>query len=98
MWWSEDALNGLTDYIAFRRSLIVKADALPLLDLFEKKMRLEVPLFQRQYVWTLEQQWEPLWEDVSREFAEFIEGLSDGPVHFLGAMVMDQKQTPATKL
>ena len=76
----------------------MKADALPLLDLFEKKMRLEVPLFQRQYVWTLEQQWEPLWEDVSREFAEFIEGLSDGPVHFLSAMVMDQKQTPATKL
>ena len=38
----------------------MKADAVPLLDLFEKKMRLEVPLFQRQYVWTLEQQWEPL--------------------------------------
>ncbi len=69
---------------------------MPLLDLFEKKMRLEVPLFQRQYVWSREQQWEPLWEDVSRKFAEFIEGRSDGPVHFLGAMVLDQKQTPAT--
>ena len=65
----------------------MKADAVPLLDLFEKKMRLEVPLFQRQYVWTLEQQWEPLWEDVSRKFAEFIEGRPDGPVHFLGAIV-----------
>jgi hypothetical protein len=74
----------------------MKADAVPLLDLFEKKMRLEVPLFQRQYVWSREQQWEPLWEDVSRKFAEFIEGRSDGPVHFLGAMVLDQKQTPAT--
>lgn len=74
----------------------MKADAVPLLDLFEKKMRLEVPLFQRQYVWSLEEQWEPLWEDVSRKFAEFIEGRSDGPVHFLGAMVLDQKQTPAT--
>lgn len=74
----------------------MKADAVPLLDLFEKKMRLEVPLFQRQYVWALEQQWEPLWEDVSRKFADFIEGRSDGPVHFLGAMVLDQKQTPAT--
>ena len=59
----------------------VKADAVPLLDLFEKKMRLEVPLFQRQYVWSREQQWEPLWEDVSRKCAEFIEGRSDGPVH-----------------
>lgn len=74
----------------------MKADAIPLMDLFEKKMRLEVPLFQRQYVWSREQQWEPLWEDVSRKFAEFIEGRSDGPVHFLGAMVLDQKQTPAT--
>lgn len=74
----------------------MKADAVPLLDLFEKKMRLEVPLFQRQYVWSREQQWEPLWEDISRKFAEFIEGRSDGPVHFLGAMVLDQKQTPAT--
>ena len=74
----------------------MKADAVPLLDLFEKKMRLEVPLFQRQYVWTLEQQWEPLWEDVSRKFAEFIEGRPDGPVHFLGAMVLDQKETPVT--
>ncbi len=74
----------------------MKADAVPLLDLFEKKMRLEVPLFQRQYVWTREQQWEPLWEDIARKCAEFIAGRVDGPVHFLGAMVLDQKQTPAT--
>lgn len=42
----------------------MKADAVPLLNLFEKKMRLEVPLFQRQYVWNQEEQWEPLWEDI----------------------------------
>ena len=41
----------------------MKANAVPLLALFERKMRLEVPLFQRQYVWSREQQWEPLWED-----------------------------------
>lgn len=74
----------------------MKADAVPVLDLFEKRMRLEVPLFQRQYVWSAEQQWEPLWEDVKRKFTEFIEGRDDGPVHFLGAVVLDQKQTPAT--
>jgi hypothetical protein len=37
------------------------ARAVPLLAIFEKKMRLEVPLFQRQYVWNREHQWEPLW-------------------------------------
>lgn len=74
----------------------MKADALPVLALFERKMRLEVPLFQRQYVWTQEDQWEPLWEDISRKFTEFLEGRRDAPVHFLGAMVLDQKQTPVT--
>lgn len=74
----------------------MKANAVPLLAIFEKKMRLEVPLFQRQYVWNREQQWEPLWEDISRKFAEYLEGRKDTPVHFLGAMVLDQKQTPTT--
>jgi uncharacterized protein with ParB-like and HNH nuclease domain len=74
----------------------MKANAVPLLAIFEKKMRLEVPLFQRQYVWNQESQWEPLWEDISRKFTEYLEGRKDAPVHFLGAMVLDQKQTPTT--
>src|ERR1700752_3389687 len=74
----------------------MKANAAPLLAIFEKKMRLEVPLFQRQYVWSKEQQWAPLWEDISRKFSEYVEGRTDAPVHFLGAMVLDQKQTPTT--
>lgn len=74
----------------------MKADAVPLLVIFEKKMRLEVPLFQRQYVWSREQQWEPLWEDIQRKFAEYLDGRKEAPVHFLGAMVLDQKQTPTT--
>lgn len=74
----------------------MKANAVPLLAIFEKKLRLEVPLFQRQYVWSHERQWEPLWEDISRKFTEYLEGRKEAPVHFLGAMVLDQKQTPIT--
>ena len=74
----------------------MKANAVPLLAIFEKKLRLEVPLFQRQYVWSQSQQWEPLWEDIERKFIECLEGRKDAPVHFLGAMVLDQKQTPLT--
>lgn len=70
------------------------ADAIPLLAIFEKKMQLEVPLFQRQYVWSEERQWADLWKDIARKFSEHLEGNKDGPVHFLGAMVLDQKQTP----
>src|SRR5690349_1447624 len=74
----------------------MNAAASSLLSIVEKKMRLEVPLFQRQYVWGLEQQWEPLWEDISRKFVEYLHGRKDAPVHFLGALVLDQKQTPTT--
>ncbi len=74
----------------------MEAHAIPLLAIFEKKLRLEVPLFQRQYVWSREPQWEPLWDDIARKFIESIEGRQDAPVHFLGAMVLDQKQTPVT--
>lgn len=74
----------------------MKADAVSILAIFERKLRLEVPLFQRQYVWAREQQWEPLWDDISHKFVEYLEGHRDTPVHFLGAMVLDQKQTPTT--
>ena len=72
------------------------ANAVSVLDIFEKKHRLEIPLFQRQYVWNEEHQWAPLWEDISRKVSEYLVGRKDGPVHFLGAMVLDQKQTPTT--
>ena len=76
--------------------VLMIANAISLLAIFEKKIRLEVPLFQRQYVWSQDQQWEPLWEDISRKFVEYLDGQRDAPVHFLGAMVLDQKQVPIT--
>jgi uncharacterized protein DUF262/uncharacterized protein DUF1524 len=74
----------------------MKANAAPLLAIFEPKRRLEVPLFQRQYVWSREKHWDPLWEDLKRKFTDSLEGRKDGPVHFLGAMVLDQQLTPTT--
>ena len=72
------------------------ANTATVLGLFETKTQFEVPLFQRQYVWERVRHWEPLWEDISRKFTEYIEGRPDAPLHFLGAMVLDQKRTPAT--
>jgi len=74
----------------------MKAIAVSLLALFETKMQVEVPLFQRQYVWSRERNWEPLWEDIARKFTDYLDGRKDAPIHFLGAMVLDLKQTPAT--
>ena len=55
------------------------------------KRRYEVPLFQRQYVWNLEDHWEPLWEDIERKFVQRLDGTAPPP-HFLGAMVLDQRR------
>ncbi len=74
----------------------MEANAVAVLDIFETKMQIEVPLFQRQYVWDREKHWEPLWEDISHKFAEYVEGRRDAPLHFLGAMVLDQKRVPIT--
>lgn len=74
------------------------AHAVSLLAVFEKKARLEVPLFQRQYVWGLEIQWAPLWEDLSRKFQERLDAVAESAPHFLGAIVLDQRQTPITEV
>ncbi len=34
--------------------------------IFSQPQRFLVPLFQRPYVWSEEQQWEPLWRDLER--------------------------------
>jgi hypothetical protein len=59
---------------------------------FTQPQRLMVPLFQRPYIWSLEQQWLPLWKDLTR-VAE--RQLRDGTLrqpHFLGAVVLQQAQ------
>jgi hypothetical protein len=53
--------------------------------------RLEVPLFQRPYVWSEERQWEPLWEDVVRVAERQLAAPQEvHQPHFLGAVVLQQ--------
>ncbi len=65
-------------------------------DVFIQPQRFKVPLFQRPYVWNVDDQWEPLWIDVTR----VAERLLDQPhakhqPHFLGAVVLQQLQNPS---
>ena len=69
-----------------------------LLAVFQPKQCLEVPLFQRQYTWNREQQWELLWEDISLKFHEYIQGETEAPPHFLGAIILDQKRSPTVRV
>ncbi len=58
---------------------------------FMQPQRLIVPLFQRPYVWNEENQWAPLWSDVTRLADRVLAepGAKHYP-HFLGAVVLQQ--------
>lgn len=69
--------------------------------LFRGEIRYIIPEFQRPYVWTQEDQWEPLWDDVRNTAESYLNELdlenNDGikaakstPPHFLGAVVVQQ--------
>lgn len=70
-------------------------------DLFQPPIRYVVPPYQRRYVWTEDDQWDPLWEDVSNLAERHLEATqhsiaqSNGRSnHFLGAVVVQQEPQP----
>lgn len=79
----------------------MQANTLTPFQLFGAQVRYVVPIFQRPYVWTLEDQWEPLWGDIRTLAERVLEatgpgyGVPDAPPHFLGAVVLDQQLVPS---
>lgn len=86
----------------------MKADSLNAKDLFGKQVCYAIPAFQRPYVWTQDDQWSPMWDDVQTAAERYLEALAEeGPTgsaaaaetkagrHFLGAVVVKQVPTPA---
>ena len=84
----------------------MRTDILSPKDLFQKDIRYTIPPFQRPYVWTHHNQWEPLWDDVRNVAENYLEELqhSGGDSlkaqeatrpHFLGAVVLKQVPTAA---
>ena len=64
--------------------------------LFEPTQRYVVPMFQRHYVWTKSEQWEPLWYDVEEKHEARRLGRRVTP-HFLGAVILDSARRTSTK-
>lgn len=64
--------------------------------LFQHERRYVVPLFQRAYVWTQDDHWQPLWEDIERQALRSLVELTAGQAvqthHFLGAVVLSNEQ------
>ncbi|MCC7535017.1 MAG: DUF262 domain-containing protein [Deltaproteobacteria bacterium] len=64
--------------------------------LFTHERRYLIPLFQRPYVWTQADQWEPLWDDVRDVAERELDSLDAGAEqehrpHFLGAIVLQPR-------
>ena len=59
--------------------------------------RLLVPLFQRPYVWTRENQWTMLWDDIRRHAELRHSGKPSSP-HFLGAVVLQNQSASVGNL
>ena len=79
----------------------METDILSPTDLFLKPVCYTIPPFQRPYVWSQDEQWEPLWDDVRNVAENYLEELerSGGNIgeaeertapHFLGAVVLQQ--------
>lgn len=78
----------------------MQANTLTPQKLFEHQVRYVIPVFQRPYVWKIEKQWEPLWDDVRAVAEELLDakasvGTQPVPPHFLGAVVLDQQSSPS---
>ena len=73
---------------------------MPIAQIFGAQTRHTVPLFQRPYVWSEEEQWQPLWEDVLGLLERLEARQDDAAVasHFLGTIVLEQSQNPTGSL
>ena len=66
-------------------------------DIFYKPIRYEIPDFQRPYVWTQEEQWEPLWDDIEGKTRESMD-TGKTAFHFMGAIALQQRTNPSNTM
>lgn len=89
----------------------MRADPLNAKDLFGKQISYVIPAFQRPYVWTKDDQWAPMWEDIQDASERYLAALAAqaGAVslaaaeetagrHFLGAVVVKQEMVGAAEI
>ena len=80
----------------------METNILTLDDLFSRDVQYTIPSFQRRYVWTQADQWEPLWQDVKEAAAHYLDrldhpdresntGAASKGSHFLGAVVLQKR-------
>lgn len=68
------------------------------LQLFNLPQHFVIPLFQRPYVWTESEQWEPLWQDIRRVAELRLAQPHLNATHFLGAVVIQSHEAQSRRL
>lgn len=63
-------------------------------NLFSMPVRYDIPALQRRYTWSQEDQWEPLWDDVSSKVERYLNSNGWASAHFLGAIVIQNQPQP----
>ena len=75
----------------------MQANPLTVAQLFARSVRYCIPLFQRHYVWNLNDQWEPFWEDILSKTKARLEEHPDVYPHYVGAIVLESRKSKSVR-
>lgn len=67
-------------------------------EVFHMPVRYDIPALQRRYTWTREEQWEPMWDDVTSKVETCLGNEKGTPTHFLGAIVIQSQPQAVGRL
>ncbi|WP_404414770.1 DUF262 domain-containing protein [Brevundimonas vesicularis] len=69
----------------------MKAGPIVVGQLLQNRNRYAVPVYQRNYVWTRQKQWEPFWGDIRAKAIERLAGREQRYSHYMGAVVLEAR-------
>lgn len=69
----------------------MKAGPIVVGQLLQNRNRYSVPIYQRNYVWTRQKQWEPFWSDIRTKAIERLAGREQRYSHYMGAVVLEAR-------
>lgn len=69
----------------------MKAGPIVVGQLLQNRNRYAVPIYQRNYVWTRQKQWEPFWGDIRAKAIERLAGREQRYSHYMGAVVLEAR-------
>ncbi len=78
----------------------MRPDTLTIHQLFERERGFVVPLYQRSYVWNVDDQWSPLWDDLERAVDACLNARRKQLLrsHFLGALVLNVPKVQGSRV